>query len=78
LRTEALGQEHPAHDFFRRRDEAIVEMLADLVRPHVADADSTALQIVSLMNGLEVQWLRQNCDFDLAAEWDKAAMKLLT
>ncbi|HEX7820580.1 MAG TPA: TetR/AcrR family transcriptional regulator [Sphingobium sp.] len=77
LRAEALTTDHPAHHFFRNRETATIEMFRQMVAGHVADAFSTARQIEALMNGLEAQWLRQDCRFNLVAEWDKAAALII-
>ncbi len=77
LRAEALASDHPAFSFFRRREAATIELFRQMVAGHVADPFSTARQIEALMNGLEAQWLRQDCRFDLVAEWDKAAAMII-
>lgn len=77
LRTEALGQSHPAQKYFVNREDAILALLSKIVAPHVSDASATALQIQAMMFGLEVQWLRADCGFDLVSAWDKAAEKLI-
>lgn len=78
LRAEALIVDHPARDFFLRRERGTIELFSQLVEAHVAEPDATALQIMAVMNGLEVQWLREDCQFDLVAAWDRVAEKLVT
>ncbi|WP_295637004.1 TetR/AcrR family transcriptional regulator [Novosphingobium sp.] len=77
LRAEALVENHPAGAFFLERERATFGLFAAVIEPHVADASATARQLQAAMQGLEVQWLRENCAFDLVAEWDKVADKLL-
>lgn len=77
LRAEALVQDHPARKYFADREKATIALLAEIAAPHVSDPSATAVQISALMYGLEVYWLREDCGFDLAAAWDKAAAKLL-
>jgi AcrR family transcriptional regulator len=77
LRVEALSADHPAHDYFNRREAAAIAVFGEIAAPHVADARSAGRQIAAMMTGLEVQWLREDCGFDLVAEWDKAATRLL-
>ncbi|MET0363087.1 MAG: TetR family transcriptional regulator [Sphingobium sp.] len=77
LRAEALTPDHPAHRFFRNRESATIEIFRQMVTGHVPDPLSTARQIEAMMNGLEQQWLRQDCQYDLLGEWDKAAAMIL-
>jgi AcrR family transcriptional regulator len=63
--AEATDESHPAHDYFRRRSQAVIalmrtglEQAADqaLVRTDL-DLDRAARQCQALMYGLQVQWL---------------------
>lgn len=65
LSAEATDQQHPAHDYFRRRAQHVIELMrAGLqqaldqgsVRPGL-DPDLAARQCQALMYGLQVQWL---------------------
>jgi AcrR family transcriptional regulator len=78
LNAEALMADHPAHAFFKKRESAAIEIFSQMIAHLVPDPASTARALVGLMNGLEVQWLRDELGFDLVAAWDKAAAKLLT
>lgn len=77
LCVEALTRDHPAQAYFSRKTSEATSLFAEILGPHVADPAATARQAVALMSGLEVQWLREDCGFDLVAEWDKAVAKLL-
>ncbi|HEX7853538.1 MAG TPA: TetR/AcrR family transcriptional regulator [Sphingobium sp.] len=77
LRAEALAPDHPAYRFFRNRETATIELFRQMVTGHVPDPLSTARQIEALMNGFEAQWLRQDCRFDLVAEWDKVVTLII-
>ncbi|MEO6092838.1 MAG: helix-turn-helix domain-containing protein [Novosphingobium sp.] len=77
LRAEALTRDHPARQFFLDREQGTRAMFAEIIAPYVEDAAATARQLAATMHGLETQWLREECSFDLVAEWDKAAAKLL-
>lgn len=78
LRAEALPLDHPASRYFVERDLRTRSALADVVRPHVADAQACARHLQAAMAGLEVQWLREDCGFDLLGEWNAIATRLLT
>jgi AcrR family transcriptional regulator len=77
LRAEALGPDHPAQDYFRERERATIGLFAEIVAPHAVDAQATAMQLQATMYGLQVQWLGEDCGFDLVAAWDAASDKLL-
>ena len=78
LRAEALVPDHPAYAYFSNRERATIDLFSQMVAGQVTDSASTGRAISALMNGLEVQWLRENLGFDLVAEWDKIASKILT
>ena len=75
LMGESLGDDHPARDWFRerypRRRANIAEALragieTGEVRPDV-DCDALAAEIVAMMDGLQVQWVLNPDEVDMAA-----------
>jgi len=77
LRTEAMNESHPAHDYFVAHRAAVLDGFTRCVSAHVPEPRSTALQLMALMGGLEQEWLRSDRDFDMVEEWDRAASRLL-
>ncbi|HSI19305.1 MAG TPA: helix-turn-helix domain-containing protein [Sphingomonas sp.] len=77
LRAEALHPDHPAHAWFCNREAATLEMFTQMVARHVDRPRSVARQVIALMSGLELQWLRDGQRFDLVAEWDLGIAALL-
>jgi AcrR family transcriptional regulator len=77
LQSESLDKAHPAHDSFRRREEQTLSLFAKLVAPHVSRPVSTARQMLALVDGLRLQWLRADQGFDPAAEWVSAVTALV-
>ena len=77
LQTESLSQTHPAHAFFTAREARVLNRYIEMLAPHVENPISAARQFMALMGGLERQWLRSGQSFDLVAEWDSAAARLL-
>ena len=77
LRAEALGSDHPASAYFAERERETMHSIREMLMPLIEDHESAALQIVALLNGLALQWLREDCSFDLVAEWDKVADKII-
>ena len=72
LQAEALERGHPAYPYFRSRDEKVLDLFTRLAAPHVECPESTARQLLALMDGFAQQWVRSNRSFDLVAEWDRA------
>ncbi|WP_328467521.1 TetR/AcrR family transcriptional regulator [Actinoplanes sp. NBC_00393] len=75
LEAESLAPDHPAHDYFQARQERTMNTLAALVPPP-ADPRAVASQVVAMMDGLQIQWLREPGTIDLVAAWDAAAARL--
>jgi AcrR family transcriptional regulator len=77
LRGEALNPQHPAFDYFNQRETAVRTLFSHMIAPHVADPAAVGRQLMALMLGLEMQWLRDGQGFELVAEWDHAVASLL-
>ncbi|XVU21104.1 TetR/AcrR family transcriptional regulator [Actinoplanes sp. CA-054009] len=72
LDAESLAPDHPAHDYFRTRERRAVESFTEL-----AGGDETlARQVVAMMDGLQIQWLRWPDQVDLVRAWDEAAERI--
>jgi AcrR family transcriptional regulator len=75
LMGEAVGEDHPAREWFeqrypRRRDNIAAALRAGLDTGEIrqdADTDAVAAEIIALMDGLQVQWLLNPDQVDLAA-----------
>ncbi|MGI5238195.1 TetR/AcrR family transcriptional regulator [Dactylosporangium sp. CA-139066] len=76
LAAESLAPDHPAHDYFARRQRTVLESLTELARPVAARPEALARQIVATMDGLQLQWLRAPDETDLVAMWEAAAESL--
>ncbi|MBB5685916.1 TetR/AcrR family transcriptional regulator [Sphingobium boeckii] len=77
LQCESIDPSHPAHDWFLSRETMAFDMFVSLVTGLTPDPQSTARQLVALMNGLAQQWLRADRPFDLEIEWEKAVTAIL-
>ena len=75
LEAESLTPDHPAHDWFGARQQRTVAELTALAST-AAQPEVLARQIVALMDGLQLQWLRCPSTVDLEAEWEAAAVRL--
>ncbi|MFJ9582330.1 TetR/AcrR family transcriptional regulator [Streptomyces acidicola] len=81
--AESLDPAHPAHAFFQERNLRIRGHIAQLIAADQAkdilsatlDADATALELIALMNGLQLQWLRDR-SVDMCAVLDTSLHRL--
>lgn len=73
LQAEALEPSHPAHDYFVARQERVLARFTELAKGHTPDPEAMAWQSVSLMDGLQIQWLRAPQTTDLVEKWGQAA-----
>lgn len=76
LEIEALSPSHPAHDYFAARQARAVTSFAELAGDLTDRPEVLARQIVAMMDGLQVQWLRGPQTIDLVEEWEVAAETL--
>jgi AcrR family transcriptional regulator len=76
LEAESLAPSHPAHDYFGRRQEQILRLFTALARPVSADPATLARQVVAMMDGLQIQWLRAPAETDLVEVWQAASAAL--
>lgn len=77
LQAEALNHDHPAHDYFMRREVTVLDGFAYALAPYVTEPRSVARQLHAQWQGLEQQWLRADQGFDIVVEWERALSKLL-
>jgi len=75
LSAESLAPEHPAHDYFVARQQDALDKLTRLAKP-ARDAEQLARQVIAMMDGLQLQWLRDQAGTDLVALWESAAETL--
>lgn len=76
LEAESLAPDHPAHDYFVARQQRALDSLAELAKDVTDEPEALARQIVALMDGLQLQWLRDADRTDLVALWEQAAARL--
>lgn len=76
LAAESLEPAHPAHAYFARRQEVAAAAYAALAQSLTDRPDLLARQLMAMMDGLQIQWLRAPETTDLVQEWDNAAEAL--
>ena len=72
LGAESLNPKHPAHDYFAERLQRGARRLAPLLGGARDDAENAAIEILSYMDGLQLNWLRDR-KIDLWARWSAFA-----
>jgi AcrR family transcriptional regulator len=77
LRSEAHYPEHPAFEFFHQRNIRALKVVTEMLAGKVASPQEAAINLVSMMAGLEDVWLATDGSFDLVKHWDQAIDKLL-
>lgn len=73
LEAESLAPDHPAHAYFVTRQERVLAALVTLARGVSDRPESLARQVMAMMDGLQIQWLRDLERTDLVTEWETAA-----
>ncbi len=76
LQAESLAPDHPAFTYFAERQQRALLGFAALAEDLTPDPMSLARQVMAMMDGLQIQWLRDPETTDLVAEWQAAARKL--
>ncbi|GIF98112.1 TetR/AcrR family transcriptional regulator [Catellatospora citrea] len=76
LEAESLAPSHPAHDYFAARQEHILATFTTLAKDVTATPHALARQLVAMMDGLQIQWLRAPHTNDLVQDWEDAAKVL--
>jgi AcrR family transcriptional regulator len=76
LEAESLTPSHPAHAYFVARQEQTIEIFTALAKPLTDRPESFARQIMAMMDGLQIQWLRSPDTVSLVDEWEAAAAPL--
>jgi AcrR family transcriptional regulator len=76
LEAESLAPDHPASRYLAQRQERALRGFAALAVGRAPDPMSLARQVVALMDGLQIQWLRAPESTDLVAQWQAAAAKI--
>ena len=69
LQAESLDPDHPAHSYFAERQTRALAGFAQLA-PAGSDADAVARRVLALMEGLQLQWLRDPPP-DWVQEWQR-------
>jgi AcrR family transcriptional regulator len=78
LEAESLAPDHPAYRYFRLRQRRILETLSSIAPGDETARRELAGQVIAMMDGLQIQWLRDQSAISLVEAWEAAAEKLFT
>lgn len=76
LSAEALNPDHPAHEYFRERLQEIRRLIAGSLALPPRRADDFAVDYLSFMDGLQLNWLRDPT-IDFVGRWRHFADALM-
>jgi AcrR family transcriptional regulator len=76
LEVESLTPSHPAHDYFAKRQRQALAAFTNLAKAVTDRPETLARQIMAMMDGLQIQWLRAPETVDLVRDWESAAALL--
>ncbi|SHE25442.1 TetR/AcrR family transcriptional regulator [Actinomyces glycerinitolerans] len=76
LDAEALNPDHPAHQYFQERERLVIESFARTASDLPLEPLMRGRLALSLMDGLQLRWLRDR-SIDLLAQWRLLAKTLL-
>lgn len=77
LQTESLNPAHPGHSWWESRQTALVDLIVSLIGHYVDPPYARARLMIAMMDGLWLQWLQADQNFDVVAEWESALTLLL-
>ncbi|PLS31903.1 TetR family transcriptional regulator [Bifidobacterium margollesii] len=69
LDAEALDSSHPAYEWLKERERITLDMLERLASKETDDPRNCARMVLSLMDGLQLQWLRDSEHLDFERMW---------
>jgi AcrR family transcriptional regulator len=79
LEAESLAPQHPAHAYFSARQAATIKAMTVVAEAHgVPEPETLARQVMALMDGLQIQWLRDPGGIDLVAAWAAVSRTLFS
>lgn len=77
VEAQAIDPRHVGHDYFRERAVRLVDTFFPLFAAEFAHPRELALQLFAIMDGLQLNWLRDRDAFDLRSRWDAVADAVL-
>lgn len=77
VEAQAIDPRHPGHTYFKERADRIVEEFVPIIAFEYVEAEELMRQLISIIDGLQLNWLREPEAFDLRERWAAIADPLL-
>ena len=69
LNAESLIATHPAYDYFQAREARVIAFFGSARSDLHADPAVRGREVIAMMDGLQLRWLRDPEQVDLVADW---------
>lgn len=69
IEAAAIDPRHPGHEYFRERAEALCDEFAHFLAAEYREPRELAWQLIAILDGLQLNWLRDQDAFDLLARF---------
>ena len=69
VEAQAIDPRHPGHEFFKQRVDSIVAEFVPIVAAEYAEPVELLSQLGAVVDGLQLNWLREPDSFDLRERW---------
>jgi AcrR family transcriptional regulator len=73
VEAQAIDPRHPGHEYFKERAERIADSAQGYLGAEFEEPRELARRLFSVMDGLQLNWLRDPTAFDLRERWDAIA-----
>src|SRR6478735_8202651 len=77
VEAQSIDPRHPGHEYFKDRADSIVQDFSPIVAYEYEDAEELLRRLICIVDGLQLNWLRDPEGFDLRARWKAIADPLL-
>ncbi len=69
VQAAAIDPSHPGHQYFIDRAQQIKDQFAPILALEYEDAEELIEQLIPIVDGLQINWLREPESFDLRERW---------
>lgn len=71
LESESITPDHPAHDYFLKREQRLLGHFRSTVPREVEDPEALARRAMAVVSGFRLQWLKTGQDIEPADMWEQ-------
>lgn len=73
VQAQAIDPTHPGHQYFKDRAQEIKDKFAPILGLDYANPEEIICHVIPIVDGLQLNWLRDPQSFDLRQRWDDIA-----